>query len=281
MANKKRKAKAAVMAVTTALTVAIGTVLGLSASMTGGADMRASLDIAPSPFKDRKVAMLTSLPLFTPEAYDIADQLAATNYHPLGETLNQRYALGVHDVLEAGLADDPELLILAQARPFTPDELVQFDDWLRAGGEALVFADPMLHWPSIFHYGDPRRPEGVTLLSPLFAHWGLEQRIDENQPEETWLVRVDSDIVPVMQAGHFVIQPTDTDDSCTVRASGLIADCRVGKGRVQVIADAEMLQPQYFGIDSDHADPGHTHSSAELHGTGAVVIDWIDAMLSR
>ncbi|MEM1133179.1 MAG: hypothetical protein AAGH53_09590 [Pseudomonadota bacterium] len=269
------------MAVATALLIAIGLTLSLSTGIADREDAMPPLEGASStsPFADKKVSVLTSLPLFNPEAYDIADRLANNTMHPLGETLYARYSLNVHDVLEDGLSNEPELLLLAQARPFSPDELVQLDDWLRNGGQALVFADPFLHWHSIFPYGDPRRPEGTTLLSPLFAHWGLEQRIDEDQPEESWLVKVGAKVVPVTQAGHFVTQPTDTDDQCTFLGRGLIADCRIGKGRVQVIADADMLQPQYFGADAILSDPAHVHTSDEIHGAGAVVIDWIDAML--
>lgn len=224
-------------------------------------------------YSGKSVAVLTSLPLFMPEALDVADRLASHAEHPLGQVLESRYAAAAHDTLQAALADDPALLMMAQARPFAPEELVRLDDWLRAGGDALIFADPLLLWHSIYPFGDARRPEGTTLLSPIFARWGLEQRIDEDQPEEPWSVRAGDYILPVTQAGHFAIRATTTGDQCQLRADGLIADCQIGKGRVLLIADADMLQPQYFA-DND------TASIAQPNHSEAAVISWIEALLS-
>lgn len=64
-------------------------------------------------------------------------------------------------------------LVIAQPRLLQPAELVALDDWLRRGGRAVIFADPLLLWPSALPLGDPRRPPLTSLLDPLMAHWGL------------------------------------------------------------------------------------------------------------
>lgn len=222
--------------------------------------------LGASPFADKKLAVLTSLPLFLPEALDSADLLNASDGHPLGDILMARYASAPHDVLQAALDETPDMLLLAQARALSPEELVRLDDWVRAGGTALIFADPLLEWPSIYPFADPRRPEGTTLLSPLFARWGLELRIDEAQPQDMWRIMVDGQPVSVIQAGHFVSVISETGDSCQLLGDGLVADCRIGKGAVRLVADADMLQPQYYDASRK---------------TGLAMTLWIDQLISK
>ena len=196
------------------------------------------------------VAILTSLPLFTPESISVEDAIGASGgayaQHPLG--LYRRASLSpmVFDDPLAAFATKPDLLILAQPRPFAPDHLAKFDKWVRQGGKALVFADPALFWPSIFPIGDKRRPEGATLLSPLFGHWGLEQRIDDDQPEGAWSLEGRAPEIVVVQSGYFVSDDAEAAD-CELRYQAMIAICNIGKGRAILVADADMLQADFYG----------------------------------
>ena len=95
--------------------------------------------------------------------------------------LESRYDLVPLDTLEPDALAGIERVILAQPRALAPSENVSFDQWLTAGGEALIFADPMLTRHSEYPIGDRRRPQDVVLLSPLFDHWGLELTFDETQ----------------------------------------------------------------------------------------------------
>ena len=202
------------------------------------------------------VAILTSLPLFTPESVSVEDAIGANGgasaQHPLGEYWRLSFSPTIFDDPDAALATKPDLLILAQPRPFSPAHLAAFDQWIRQGGRALVFADPALFWPSIFPIGDKRRPEGATLLSPLFRHWGLEQRIDDDQPEGAWSLEGQKPEIVVVQSGYFVHAQsnahTDTDmAACELRHQAMVAICSVGKGKAVLVADADMLQADFYG----------------------------------
>ena len=63
--------------------------------------------------------------------------------------------------------------MMAQPRAQTAENLVALDDWVRRGGRLLLFADPMLEWPSDRALGDPTRPPAMFADTGLLAHWGL------------------------------------------------------------------------------------------------------------
>ena len=219
-----------------------------------------AIDAAHKPFisgDTANVAIMTSLPLFSPEAANIADALGAADKpdaeaHPLGVFWSNTLSPEIYDDLTAALSFQPDLLILAQSRPFSPEQLAQFDAWVRGGGKALVFADPALFWPSIFSVGDARRPEGATLLSPLFAYWGLEQQIDDDQPEGAWSLADRSNAMIVVQSGHF-IKSGNSDAQCTLHYGDAVAACNVGKGRAVLVSDADMLQVEFYPVDGTEA----------------------------
>jgi len=201
-------------------------------------------------------AILTSLPIFVPETMDINQSIQdiagpGTERHALGQYWEKTLTPQRYDDVMAAIAMDPDLLILAQPRPMMPEALVQLDDWVSEGGSVLIFADPALFWPSIFPFGDARRPEGATLLSPLFAHWGLEQRFDDDQPQEQWLIEAANFDVAVIQSGHFGTVPPIQDTGgveadCDMLGDGLVAKCLVGKGHAVIVADADLLQQQFY-----------------------------------
>jgi hypothetical protein len=124
---------------------------------------------------------------------------------------------------------------------------VALDDWVRAGGRVLLFADPMLTGHSAFALGDRRRPQDVVMLSPILRHWGLELRFDESQPagerEVEWL----GTRVPVNLPGHLAALP---QGRCAIEAGGLAARCRIGAGEVLCIADAALLENGTNGDDT-------------------------------
>src|SRR3546814_16916837 len=69
------------------------------------------------------------------------------------------------DVLSEDALAGADLLILAQPRALTPVELLVVDEWVRAGGRALLFADPALHWAGELPPHLPRPPR-TSLLRP-------------------------------------------------------------------------------------------------------------------
>jgi hypothetical protein len=114
------------------------------------------------------------------------------------------------------------IAVLAQPRRLAPHELVAFDGWLRKGGRAP---------------GDGRRAPPVTLLDPLFAHWGVALG-DSDRGERA------------AKVGALTIATTATGmwtgtQTCVV-PDPLVLDCRIGKGRVILVGDADMLDERLW-----------------------------------
>lgn len=127
-------------------------------------------------------------------------------------------------------------LLIAQPRPPGPSGLVAIDRWVRDGGRALILTDPALRWPSDLALGDPRRPPLDDGLAPLLTHWGLSVEPPGNGP--TLATRDIAGRRLVMAApGRFVAQ----GPACAIREQGLLADCRLGRGRALLLADADLL----------------------------------------
>ncbi len=131
------------------------------------------------------------------------------------------------------------LLVLAQPYPFSPQENVALDTWVRAGGRVLLFADPMLTQDSAYALGDRRRPQDVILLSPILNRWGLQLLFDENQPKGEREVQIDQATLPVNLSGTFAISGKGSE--CVLTAQSLVADCRIGRGQLVAVADAALL----------------------------------------
>lgn len=141
------------------------------------------------------------------------------------------------------------VLILAQPRPLTPQENVALDDWVRSGGKVLLFADPMLTAPSIFALGDARRPQDVAMLSPILARWGLHLEFDEAQQPGEREIELPEGAVPVNLPGRF--RPAEKPSHCALAGDGLLADCRVGMGRVVALADAALFEDSQGPDDAE------------------------------
>lgn len=214
--------------------------VALAACDDGGGEDRAP---ARKPAQD--IGLVTSLPIYWRETGDIAQVLA--DDRPPHWTLGVLREAGTVTPLDTlagpgGTLPLPHdaLLVLAQPFPLAPHENVALDGWVRAGGRVLVFADPMLTAESVFPLGDRRRPQDVVLLSPILKRWGLELRFDETQPPGEREITGRVGKMPVNLAGFFAPLPGGPD--CTLDAGGLIAACRIGKGRVVALADAAVLE---------------------------------------
>ncbi len=175
-----------------------------------------ALSVAAAPPLPR-ITLFTALPLMWGEG-DPADILSGRAKRSAAlDGLDVRAI----DTVNASTLDTG-ILVVAQPRAMAPAELVALDSWVRGGGRVAVFADPRLDWPSRFALGDPRRAPPVTLLDPLLAHWGV--RLD-----------LGADGAGVWQRGACA-----TVDAITI-------DCRIGKGRALLIADADVLDVRNGG----------------------------------
>jgi hypothetical protein len=142
------------------------------------------------------------------------------------------------------LIDGPEelsgggVLLAAQPRALTAERLVALDKWVRGGGRLLLLADPRLTWPSALALGDKQRPPASFADTGLLAHWGL--RSEAPLPSATAPVRF-------ALAGQAVTsdspgQLQHTGGPCQVAVDERSADCRLGRGRALVVADADFLR---------------------------------------
>jgi hypothetical protein len=191
-----------------------------------------------------KLGLMTTLPLQWSEGGVEAAIAADAPPHPAFARLSSAYDVVPIDDL-AGI-DRLGLLLLAQPRALGPAELVQLDGWVRRGGRLLILADPALQWGSLYPIGDKRRPLFTSLLSPLFAHWGVELVLPIDDAGPMALRQMDGLSIRTQTPGEW--RPTAGDEAATCRIGRetIYADCAVGKGRAILIADADLLDTPYW-----------------------------------
>jgi hypothetical protein len=178
------------------------------------------------------LALLTALPIVFGEGFSL-DSPA----HPVLTALSARY--GVRPIDGPEQLPEGGLLLAAQPRALTSQRLVALDAWVRRGGRVLLLADPRLNWPSERPLGDMFRPPYSFDDTGLLEHWGLRLSFSEAPGEMRKLGgRSISGTSPGMLQ-------TRTGD-CTISDAGLRADCRLGRGRAVVIADADWLDPRQW-----------------------------------
>lgn len=190
--------------------------------------------LAPRAASERPaLLMLTSLPLVFSEDFSIQE-----NGSPALKVLETRYRVVPISVTDAAELSRGRLLLMAHPLAQPAEDLVALDRWIRSGGRVLLFADPMLEWPSERPLGDPLRPPPMFMDTGLLAHWGL--RLDG--PEERGK--------KVEQLGGFDVltdSPGQLFGRCSIAADRLVARCRIGSGRATVVADADLLDAPALG----------------------------------
>lgn len=197
------------------------------------------------------LGLFTTLPIYWAETARMSEMLepqARTGW--ARGALERRFELHPLDTLAAPEGKTArslggvEFLLLAQPRALSPLENVALDDWVRAGGHVLVFADPMLTMDSRFAIGDKRRPQDVALLSPILGRWGLEMHFDPDQEGGERTIATDLAPVPVHLAG--TLHPVDgyptSTENCWIAYDRLFAQCAIGEGKATVIADAALFE---------------------------------------
>lgn len=194
--------------------------------------------------------LVTSLPLLFGEGFSLK---GATS--PAFERLETRYRVTPISVTDSAELAKGRLLLMAHPLPQTAENLVALDDWVRGGGHLLLFADPMLEWPSKLPLGDPLRPPPMFMDTGLLAHWGLRlDAPDRRGPVERKLG--DFEIVAV-SPGRLV-------GGCEISPDALVARCRVGKGEATIVADADILNADQLGPKANHNLDGLLQELARL-----------------
>ncbi len=182
-----------------------------------------------------RVTMLSALPLTSGD--DVAAQLAGrVERAPILDLLRRYVALTRVDDVDARTLAGTDVLLLAHPRALSPAALVAIDRWVRDGGRAVVLADGLSSWPPAHPLGDPRNPPVSSLLTPLLSHWGL--RLDApSHPHGDAAVMRGRQRLHLASAGRFVrLHP---GGPCA--AEQAFARCRIGRGQVLLLADADLL----------------------------------------
>lgn len=192
---------------------------------------------------DRRLGLFTTLPILWNEAPDVASMLTSSEVPHWARAELARYGtIAPLDMLAA--LDRIDRLVLAQPRPLSGDENVALDNWVRGGGQLLLFADPLLTEESAYALGDRRRPQDVVILSPILRRWGLELQFDDDQSAGTGSSEVMGIDVPFNTPGRLaIIDPAH----CRAWGEGRAATCTIGKGHILVLADAAVLEREDLG----------------------------------
>ena len=197
------------------------------------------------------LALTTSLPLQWSEGGIEADLAEDAEPHPVFVRLSSEYKVQPIDDLRRLKAEGVRMLLLAQPRALRPAELVALDSWIRGGGRALVLADPALQWGSLYPLGDKRRPLFTSMLSPLLTHWGLELVLPMNEDSAFAIRKLGNANIRTKTPGEWLPHENANDSAaavaaCRISAQGFLADCRIGKGRAVLVADADFLDTPYW-----------------------------------
>jgi hypothetical protein len=185
--------------------------------------------------------LLTALPLVWNESFGL-DQPGS----PALKALERDYRVKPIDL--PSRLPEGAVLLAAQPRALPAEELVALDAWLRRGGRLVLLADPLLEWPSELPLGDPRRAPLAFPDTGLLQHWGLRlDAPDERGPKQSSL---SGKAVLTGSPGTLV----RTGGSCELGDRGLRARCLIGKGKANVIADADFLNLGPDGLDGPTDD---------------------------
>jgi hypothetical protein len=140
-----------------------------------------------------------------------------------------------------------------------PEELVALDDWVRAGGRALILSDPALLWPSELPLSDARRPPAIGLLGPILDHWGIQLE----GPAERSLVmeerRQGGSTRRLIMAAPGTI--TATNPLCRIKWGKYLAQCPIGRGKIVLLADADLLQDRLWTGAGEEGERRHRRIS--------------------
>ena len=176
--------------------------------------------------------LLTSLPLV------FGEQFSLEGGSPALKALQGRYRIVPISVTSPEDLSKGRLLLLAQPPAQTAENLVALDDWVRGGDRVLLFADPMLEWPSSRPLGDPLRPAPIFMDTGLLQHWGV--RLDAPDQRGSAIRRL---------GGYEVLtaSPGVLSGKCAISPDRLVAECAIGRGRAIIVADADLLDTADLG----------------------------------
>ncbi|WP_416194990.1 hypothetical protein [Sphingopyxis sp.] len=197
------------------------------------------------------VTMLTGLPLRWAGGGDLSAMVrAGAEEDPALLRLQAAGPVRLVDSLVEQVPPPGGALLIAHPRALAPVELVAIDSFVRGGGRAVILADALSGWPTIYPLGDPRNPPVTSLLTPLLDHWGVTLGAAPPGDEAPVSVDVDGARLRLFSAGAFEALP----DGCRRFGARRVAFCRIGQGQVWLVGDADLIfaplwQPPVPGAD--------------------------------
>jgi hypothetical protein len=177
--------------------------------------------------------LLTTLPLIFGEKFGLEG-----GGSPALSSLATRYKVTPIGITDARTLAQGKLLLMAHPLAQPAEALVDLDQWVRRGGRLLLLADPMLEWHSELPLGDPLRPPPAFADTGLLAHWGL--RLDA--PDERGPRRLELGGQPILTASPGSL----IGRTCRISSDRLVAHCRIGRGDVTIVADADFLDVEHL-----------------------------------
>lgn len=200
-----------------------------------------------------KIQLMTSLPIVWGDGASMESIVSGkTSPAPIYAHWQRRHDIAAVDSFAELANSDTDVIMLVQPPAMDPADIVAVDDWVRAGGKAIILTDPMLVWHTEFSLGDKRKPLTSGLLSPLLGHWGLElQAPDEAGVGGVELEFSDATITTV-GIGTFktVAKHQDSHADCTFSTGNVIARCSVGEGQAIIVADADFLNDSFWSNEA-------------------------------
>lgn len=230
MTGAPRRVSIMVGSVTLAVLAALALAIFAAHSTSPGSESRAP----PRP----TLLLLTSLPLVFGEGFSLS-----ASGSPAYTALQAHYRVVPISVTNARDLAKGRLLLMAQPFSQTADNLVTLDAWVRAGGQVLLLADPMLEWPSKRPLGDRTRPPPMFADTGLLAHWGLRLDAPEQRGPVTRMLGGTS---------ISAVSPGELAGSCAISADRLVARCAVGRGVAVIVADADFLNVAAIGNSGEN-----------------------------
>ncbi len=192
-----------------------------------------------------RLILVSALPLH-PVSGDIATAVRGGGRpEPALAWLDAHYRVDRRDPAMLDPMPQDSLLLLAHPPAMPPQTLVLVDNWVRAGGRAIVLADGLSSWPAPFSVGDTRNPPVTSLLTPLLDHWGLALDAPPGLVEAPLSISDGDQRLDLFSSGRFRAT-TPATAQCLLRSDGRIAECAVGRGRVLIVADADWLDAVHW-----------------------------------
>jgi len=209
-----------------------------------------------SPDARAPLGLMTSLPLYWGEGVSLGELAGGSAAVPWQRrALEADYALVLLDTLSPMPGPGPnapdvdplaglQRIAVIQPRGLSPADNVALDRWVRGGGRLLLALDPALTGDYDTPLGDPRRPVDSALIPPVVARWGLGVAFDADAAARggaTTAALPGAGRVPLALAGTVTRVEAQGAD-CATEPGSALAICRIGKGRVTLIADAALFE---------------------------------------